>query len=126
MSQMTEELSAELAPPPESKSKQKRAKKDPASQKTPGKRGQPRPYRKLADDILTMRVTKLTARLERAKKQVTRILSLLSVIEWLTNFFMSCILPARGYQAPAHQVFFRENRSVTRHAGLDPQRSGWN
>lgn len=71
MSQMTEELSAELAPQPEPKSKPKRAKKDSNGQKPASKRGQPRPYRKLPDDILTLRVTKLTARLERVKKQVT-------------------------------------------------------
>jgi hypothetical protein len=72
MSQMSVEMSAEMAPAPEPKQKQKRSKRDPSNPKQPGKRGQPRPYRKLSDDLLTMRVTKLTSRLERVKKQVWR------------------------------------------------------
>lgn len=71
MSQMTEELSAELNAPVETKPKQKRARKDPATgQKPPGKRGPARPYRKIGDELLALRVTKLTSRLERVKKQV--------------------------------------------------------
>lgn len=72
MSQMTAELTAELNAPPEPKSRQKRAKKDPATgQRVVGKRGPARPYRKLPDELLTLRVTKLTSRLERVKKQAS-------------------------------------------------------
>lgn len=70
MSQMSVELSAELAPVPETKQKRPRAKKDPTNPKQISKRGQARPYKKISDDLLTLRVTKLTSRLERVKKQV--------------------------------------------------------
>jgi hypothetical protein len=68
---MIAQISAELdTAAAEPKPKQRRAKRDQSGQQVQSKRGQPRPYRKLADDLLTARITKLTARLERAKKQV--------------------------------------------------------
>lgn len=71
MSEFNAEISAEMQPPAEQKPVKKRKTPEGKSAQG-GKRGQPRPYRKLDDEILTTRISKLTARLERAKKQVTR------------------------------------------------------
>lgn len=71
MSQMIAELTAELAAPEVPQGKAKRARKDPGTnQKSSTKRGQPRPYKKISDELLAIRVAKLTTRLERVKKQV--------------------------------------------------------
>ena len=59
-----------MQPPPEPKSskRKKAAARGDTVHKT--NRGQPRPYRKLTEEVLASRITKLTSRLERAKKQV--------------------------------------------------------
>lgn len=51
--------------PDEKPKKSKKAKPDP----TKPKRGPARPYRKLAQDILNVRIAKLEKRLDRAKNQ---------------------------------------------------------
>lgn len=69
---MTLELSAELEPPPEPKSKAKRGRRPDGGRggKAKNKRGPARPHRRLAEELLTTRIKKLNDRLERARKQV--------------------------------------------------------
>lgn len=62
------EVSAELEPPPEPKRRDKKWRKHPR----PGaqtKRGPPRPYRKIPEETLNLRIKKLTDRMERVRKQ---------------------------------------------------------
>ena len=73
------ELSSELAPPPEPKRRDKKWRKHPR----PGaltKRGPPRPYKRLPEEVLNSRIKKLTSRVETAKQKVIS-----------TNFSFSCI-----------------------------------
>jgi len=61
-------LAAELNPPPQPVRKDKKFRKHPRpSAKT--KRGPPRPYRRLEEGVLNNRITKLTARMDKAKAQ---------------------------------------------------------
>jgi hypothetical protein len=56
---------------PEPTEPEKKIRKTPKKPRTPsGKRSQARPYRKLSDEIIATRITKLTTRLERSRKQV--------------------------------------------------------
>jgi hypothetical protein len=75
MSEFSTEIGAEMQPPVEQKVSKRRK---PADGKAPqvSKRGQPRPYRKVADEVLNSRIGKLTTRLERAKKQVRKVVFL--------------------------------------------------
>ena len=69
ISEMDLELSAEMNPPKEIKRRDKKWRRHPR----PGaltKRGPPRPHRRLSEDILKSRISKLTARVEKAKRQV--------------------------------------------------------
>ena len=61
-------LATELNPPPAPVRKDKKWRRHPRTG-AQTKRGPPRPYRRLAPEILDTRITKLTARLDRAKKQ---------------------------------------------------------
>jgi hypothetical protein len=117
MSEFNTEITAEMQPPAEQKptKKRKNAEGKPAQG---GKRGQPRPYRKLNDEILTTRISKLTARLERAKKQVRESVQR-EVCQDSTDGFVA----ARGCQAPSHPLLLREDRAITRHPGCSPRGS---
>lgn len=85
MSEIAVAMAPELEPPP------KRPRK---TKVKPGTTPRPpaRPYRALPDDVLTSRTTRLTARLEKAKKQheTTRLL--------LTKY--------------AHERFYREKDAI--------------
>jgi hypothetical protein len=62
------EVSAELEPPPEPKRRDKKWRKHPR----PGaqtRRGPPRPYRRLPEETLGVRIKKLTDRMEKTRKQ---------------------------------------------------------
>jgi hypothetical protein len=61
-------LASELDPPPQPVKKDKKWRKHPrpGAQK---KRGPPRPYRRLEEEVLNGRITKLTARMDKAKAQ---------------------------------------------------------
>jgi hypothetical protein len=61
-------LASELNPPPQPVRKDKKWRRNPR----PGartKRGPPRPYRRLEQAVLDNRITKLTARMDKAKAQ---------------------------------------------------------
>jgi len=61
-------LASELNPPPQPVRKDKKWRKHPRpAAKT--KRGPPRPYRRLEEEVLNNRITKLTARMDKAKTQ---------------------------------------------------------
>jgi hypothetical protein len=62
------DVSTELDPPPEPKRRDKKWRKHPR----PGaqtRRGPPRPYRRLPEETLAVRIKKLTDRMEKARKQ---------------------------------------------------------
>lgn len=65
MSDLTTALAPELMPPP--------PKRKPRAKRLAGesakKRGPPRPYRKVTDDVLCKRTERLTKRMERVKRQ---------------------------------------------------------
>jgi hypothetical protein len=63
------ELSTEVDPPIEPKRKDKKWRKYPR----PGalkKRGPPRPYKRIPEEVLNSRIKKLTTRVETAKQKV--------------------------------------------------------
>lgn len=67
-SDLAVEVSAELEPPPEPKRRDKKWRKHPR----PGaqtKRGPPRPYRRISEETLNLRIKKLTDRMEKVRKQ---------------------------------------------------------
>jgi hypothetical protein len=64
-------IEAELPPPTEPKRKDKKWRPHPR-EGAQTRRGPPRPYRRVAEDVLSTRIQKLTTRMERAKKQVIR------------------------------------------------------
>ena len=68
---MTVAITSELPPPEEPKRKDKKWRKHPRKGALT-KRPPPRPYKRLADDKLELRVQKLTARMDRAKRQVRK------------------------------------------------------
>ena len=87
MSTLEVAMATEIDPPVHPKCRSK--------SKPPGtlrKTGAPRPYRKITEDVLATRITKLTERLERSKKQHenTRLL--------LTRY--------------AHERFYREKDAI--------------
>lgn len=61
-------LATELNPPPAPVRKDKKWRRHPRPNALT-KRGPPRPYRRLEVEVLDTRISKLTARLDRAKKQ---------------------------------------------------------
>jgi hypothetical protein len=62
------DVSNELEPPPEVKRKDKKWRTHPRpGSKT--KRGPPRPHRRIPEDVLNLRIKKLTERMEKARKQ---------------------------------------------------------
>jgi len=61
-------MTTESEPPPEGKKSRKPRKKT-AGPPMRARNGAPRPYRSLQADVLAVRITKLTTRLEKAKKQ---------------------------------------------------------
>jgi hypothetical protein len=63
-------LATEMQPPPEPKRRDKKWRTHPRPNSLT-RRGPPRPYKRLPEDVLNTRISKLTARLDRAKKQVT-------------------------------------------------------
>jgi hypothetical protein len=68
MTDLAIDVSAELDPPPEPKSREKKWRKHPR----PGaqtKRGPPRPYRRISEETLNTRIKKLTDRMEKNRKQ---------------------------------------------------------
>jgi len=70
-------LASELNPPPQPVKKDKKWRRHPRpAAKT--KRGPPRPYRRLEEEVLGNRISKLTARMDKAKTQheETRVLLL--------------------------------------------------
>jgi hypothetical protein len=69
MSEITVAMTTEIEPPPEGKKSRKPRKKTTAGPSTRARNGAPRPYRSLQADVLAGRITKLTTRLEKAKKQ---------------------------------------------------------
>lgn len=64
-------ITAELPPPEEPKRKDKKWRPHPRKGALT-KRGPPRPYRRISEEVLATRIQKLTTRMERAKKQVKR------------------------------------------------------
>ena len=64
------ELAAEMNPPIERKSKEKRWRPFPRPNALK-KKGPSRPYKRLAVEILNVRIQKLGDRLEKSKKQVS-------------------------------------------------------
>ena len=86
MSDIAAAIAPEIVPPaPTRKPRVKRNNADPTIRK---KRGPPRPYRKIPENVLTKRIERLTKRMERVKRQheSTRVL--------LTKY--------------AHEKFYRE------------------
>lgn len=62
------ELASEHDPPPQPVRKDKKWRPHPRP-RAQTKRGPPRPYRRLPAETLNLRITKLTARIDRARKQ---------------------------------------------------------
>lgn len=62
------ELASEHNPPPQPVRKDKKWRTHPRP-RAQTKRGPPRPYRRVPDETLNTRLTKLTTRLDRARKQ---------------------------------------------------------
>ena len=62
-------ISAELPLPEDPKRKDKKWRAHPRKGAMT-KRGPPRPYRRITEEILSIRIQKLTTRMERSKKQV--------------------------------------------------------
>jgi hypothetical protein len=65
MSEIAACLVSEIEPPPEGKQR----KKQPPQNKMVPKRGPPRPYRKIPEEVLTTRLKRLTDRIDKIKKQ---------------------------------------------------------
>jgi hypothetical protein len=68
--QDTVAMSSELPPPTEPKRKDKKWRTHPRKGALT-KRGPPRPYKRLPEETLQLRIQRLTTRLEKAKRQVT-------------------------------------------------------
>jgi ribosomal protein S15P/S13E len=68
MTEIAVAMTTEIEPPPEGKKPRKPRKKT-NGQPVRTRTGIPRPYRTLQADVLTVRISKLTTRLEKAKKQ---------------------------------------------------------
>lgn len=62
-------MSSELPPPTAPERKDKKWRKHPRKGALT-KRGPPRPYKRLPEEILHLRIQRLTTRLEKAKRQV--------------------------------------------------------
>jgi hypothetical protein len=88
MSEITAAIATEINPPV-APTKTKRPRQPPSGRS----RGPPRPYRRIAEEVLAARIVRLTTRIERVKKQheSTRIL--------LTKY--------------AHERFFRDHEAVS-------------
>jgi hypothetical protein len=89
MSEITAAIATEINPPPVAKA----PKRPRHSGKPAGKRGPPRPYRRIAEEVLAARIVRLTKRIERVRRQheSTRIL--------LTKY--------------AHERFYRDHEAVS-------------
>jgi hypothetical protein len=61
-------MGAEIDPPVPTASKSRKARA-PSTPGVPRKKGASRPYRKISAEVLAERITKLTTRLQKAKKQ---------------------------------------------------------
>jgi hypothetical protein len=95
-------IESELPPPAEPKRKDKKWRPHPR-EGAQTRRGPPRPYRRVPEDVLSVRIQKLTTRMERAKKQVRRLTVALGASETKRLTPLAC-LAARGRADAADQV----------------------